>query len=277
MQFDMSAAWSRGMELIRDNFSLLVIVAAVFLLLPSVAIYLMFPDFATMADPTADQAAVEAMVLDMIGPLIGIGLGAIIVQFAGYGAIIALMGDGRPTVGEAIVTGFKIVPSMIAVFVLFLVAYFLAALILIVPFSLLGGFLGSPEIFGLLAVIPIFLMVIYIAARMSLTMPVAILENTLNPFKAIWRSVKLTGPSQWSILIFWVVLFIAYFVIALLLGAVFGVLAAIAGTGVTAMLILGLLNGAIGMAIGLVICGVSVAMHRQLAGMSDEDIASTFD
>ncbi|MEL7189156.1 MAG: hypothetical protein AAGK17_06350 [Pseudomonadota bacterium] len=277
MSFDMSAAWSRGMELIRDNFSLLVIVAAVFLLLPSVATYLMFPDFATMVDPTADQEVVEAMMLDMMGPLISIGFVAIIIQFAGYGAILAMMGDGRPTVGEAIVTGFKIVPSMIAVFLLFFVAYFVGALIILLPFALLGGVIGAPEVIGLLAVIPILLIVVYIAARMSMTMPVAIFEGTLNPIKAVWRSVKLTGPSQWSILIFWVVLFVAYFVIALLLGGVFGLLSAIAGTGTAAMLILGLLNGVMAMAIGLIICGVSAAMYRQLAGMSDEEITSTFE
>ena len=110
-----------------------------------------------------------------------------------------------------------------------------------------------------------------------MSMPVMVLEDTLNPIKAVSRSLKLTGPKQWQITVFWGILFAAYMVIALLFTGVFGVVAALAGDSVVGTVILGLANGIVSMIVAMIVCGLSVAMYDQLAGPSDDDIASTFD
>ena len=102
MNFDMNTCWSRAVELIQANFQLLLIVAAVFLLLPNVALYMLIPDLQAIVDPTADPEVVAAQMGSMVGPLIGGGFVSMLLQFAGYAAMVALMSDARPTVGQAL-------------------------------------------------------------------------------------------------------------------------------------------------------------------------------
>ncbi|MEO0643766.1 MAG: hypothetical protein AAFY47_10180 [Pseudomonadota bacterium] len=277
MNFSMDTAWGRAMELIKDNFQLLAIVAAVFLLLPSVAVYLLMPDFVALTEPGADPEVVLAQFQESLVPILMVSGLAMIVQFAGYGALIAMMGGARPTVGEAITTGFKITPSMLAVFVLFFLLYFIAAVVVSLPFALIAGLLGAGALAGVLAVLPILLVSVYLAARMSMSMPVVVLENTLNPFAAILRSFKLTHKKQWSILIFWTILFVAYMVVALLFTGGFGVIAALAGGGTATALILGVANGALAMAIGMIVCGLAVSIFEQLSGSDKGEVASVFE
>lgn len=214
--------------------------------------------------------------LEMLGPILAVGLVASVIQFTGYGAMIALMGGTRPTVGEALTTGAKSVLSIIAGFVIFLVLYMVAALVIMMPIAMLAGAIGVP---GLAAIAPLFVFTIavFLMARFSLTMPVIVIDNVLNPIKAVKRSWDLTGKSQWGVLGFWVILGVAYLVISLLLFGVLGMVAALAGGGTSSTLILGLTNGIISLVVSMVLCGLLVAMHGQLAGPSNEEISSTFE
>ena len=54
MNFDMNTCWSRAVDLLQSNFQLLLIIAAVFLLLPTLAFYMLVPDLQVLADPTID-------------------------------------------------------------------------------------------------------------------------------------------------------------------------------------------------------------------------------
>lgn len=276
MNFDMGTTWSRAMDLVRDNFQLLAVIAGIFLLLPTLAAYMLIPDIQTMMDPTADPDVVAAQMQEIIGPLILVGLVAMVFQFAGYAAMVALMGETRPTVGEALKTGFKATPSLFGVLVVFMITYVLAAIVVAIPIGVIANLAGLPAL-SILAVLLVFAVVVYLLARMSMSMPVLVLEDTLNPLRAVARSFALTGPKQWAILLFWGVLFFAYMVVALLLTGVFGVIAAMAGSGAIATLILGLANGAIGMIVGMVVSGLAVAMYGQLAGPSEDDITETFE
>ena len=276
MNFDMNEIWSRAVELVKENFQLLAIVSAVFLLLPSVTIYLLLPSMQTLADPAADPDVVAAQLQANLGPIITFGVISMLVQFAGYGAMIALMSGKRPTVGEAITTGVKITLSTLAVFIIFMLLYFIGAMIAIVPFSLLGAAIGSPAL-AVIGVLPALLVTVFVAGRMSMSMPVMVLEKTLNPITAVMRSFKLTHRRQWLIMIFWAVLGLCYIVIALLVSGVFGVVAALAGSGTVSALILGITNGLMGMVIGMLMCGIGVAMHGQLSGTDGETIESVFN
>lgn len=276
MNFDMNTVWSRGIDLLRDNFSLLVVIAGIFLLLPTVALYLFIPDFQTFADPTADPEIVADKMGEILGPLLTGGLLATIVQFAGYGAMLALMGRDRPTVGQAIGTGFKIVPSTIAVFIIFMLAYIAGAVMIILPVTLIAGAVGSAAL-GIIGIIPVLVFVVWLMTRMSMSMPAMVLGKTLNPFTAVANSFRLTKAKQWAILLFWVVLVVAFTIISLLFNGVFGVVAALAASGTTQLLILGLANGVTSVVSGMLICALSVAMYDQLARPAEDDIEQVFD
>lgn len=275
MNFDMNTVWSRSVELIQANFQLLLIVAAVFLLLPNVALYMLVPDMQTLVDPMADPEVVAAQMGSIAGPLIVGGIFSMICQFAGYAAMVALMGDTRPTVGQALGKGLKTVPSLFAIAIIFLVMYFIGAVVIILPISLLAGLAGSALI-GVIGFLPVVLFVAWLAARTSMSMPVMVLEGTLNPITALTRSFSLTKPKQWAILGFWVIIIVIMVIASLIFTSVFGLVAALAGTGLVSALILGLATGLSGMVYGMVLCAIAAAMHSQLSGPSAEAIEDTF-
>lgn len=276
MNFDMNAVWSRSVELMRDNFQLLLVIAGVFLLLPTIAMYLFIPNFDALIDPTSDPDQLAAQMGEMLGPVFLGFLLALVIQFGGYGAMVALMGDHRPTVGQAIGAGFKAVPSLFVVMVLFALAYVIGALVILVPLSLLAGVAGVPGL-ALVGIIPVLVFVAWLMARMSMTMPAMVLGGTLNPFNAIGESFKLTGPKQWLIVLFWVVIVAIITVISLLLSGIMGLVTSLLSTGATAMLLLGLISGAVGMANGIITCALAAAMYAQLTGPSTSAIEETFD
>ena len=276
MTFDMGRTWSRGIELVKENFRLLAIIAGIFLLLPTLAAYLLIPGLQDMMEPGADPEKVAEMLLANLGPLIGFVVVAIVFQFAGYGAMVALMGDTRPTVGEAIKRGFAITPSTFGILLLFMLGYFILSLIAMVPISLLAAAVGAPGLAALGAVV-VLVVVVWLLARMCMGMQVLVFEDTLNPVTSVKRSFALTKPAQWRILGFWAVLTVAYIVIALLASSIFTLLGAALGNGVAGMLVVGLTNGIMAMIVGMIVCGLAVAMYGQLAGPSEASIAETFD
>ncbi|MGB3712220.1 MAG: hypothetical protein WA985_11070 [Erythrobacter sp.] len=275
MNFNMNATWARAVELIRDNLSLLAVLSGVFLLLPALAIYLLLPDFGIMMTPGVDDAQMEAWLRENAAAVTGLGLFALFMNFTGYGAMIALMGRRRPTVGEAIRQGIRIVPSTIAAMLLTIIVYVIAGIAIVTPITLLATLSGMAGL-AIIGVLVAFVLIIWLISRLSLTMPVLVIERTLNPVKALVRSFRLTKPKQWPITLFWVVLFAVYTVISLLVTGLFGVVAALAGTGTAATAIMGLANGAMSMAVGTLICAIAVAMYGQLAGPGAGDLEETF-
>ena len=277
MKFNMDQAWSRAIDLVKDSFQLLLVIAAVFLLLPSIGVYLFMPDFATLAQPGAEPEQVLAVFQENLATIVLVSGAAMIVQFAGQGAIIAMIGGKRPTVGEAIATGFRVTPSTLAIFVLYFVLYFVAAIVVAIPLVLIAALVGQAAgaLVGVIAVFPILFVSVYLAARLSMSL--LVLEGTLNPISAMMRSFKLTHKRQWSILIFWSILFVVYMVIALLFSSGFGVIAALAGGGTATALILGFADGLMEIATSLIICGLAVAIFEQLRGPDEDEVSSVFE
>jgi hypothetical protein len=276
MNFDMNTCWSRALELVRANFQLLAVIAAIFFLLPTLAIYLLLPDMQSFADPAADPDIVAERMQEILGPLLAIILASTLVQFAGYGAMVALMGEQRPTVGQALAMGFRIVPSLVAVLILFMLAYFVGALVIMVPITLLAGVSGVPAL-GLVAVIPVLLFVVWLMARLSMSMPAMVLGGNLNPLRAMADSFALTKPRQWPIMLFWFMIFTIMAIIGLMISGAFSVFAALVGGGIAGMVVMGIVNGAWSMISGMITSALAVAMYAQLSGPGAAAIAETFD
>jgi len=109
-----------------------------------------------------------------------------------------------------------------------------------------------------------------------MAMPALVLGETLNPLNAVRQSIRLTQPKQWSIVLFWVLLFVTLTVISILVSGVGGVMAALMGAGMLANVVVGLTNGAVSMVTGIIICMVAAAMYMELAGPSGADVEETF-
>jgi hypothetical protein len=276
MKFDMNKAWSRAIVLVRENFQLLAVIAGLFLLLPSIAVYLLLPDLSELLVYTDDPDAMRRIIESILDEVLLIGLVSVFLQFISYGAMVALMGFNRPTVGEALAIGAKSALSIFCVLLIFLLAFIGLAMITVLPLGMLMGLIAGPAA-PILTNVAMIGLLAYLFARFCMVMPATVVEGVANPIKAISRSWQLTSADHWRIAAFWTVLGAAYIVISLLIGGLAGASASFITDPTLAAFVLGLTNGVISMAVGMVMCGLAVAIHRQLSGPSAGDIKQTFD
>ena len=283
MNFEMNRTWSQAMSLVQANFQLLAIIAGIFMLVPTLVFYFSIPDVFSMTAMGANPEEAAERMAAIMPRLFGIGALVLLLQWVGYMAMIALMGDDRPTVGEAIGRGFKSLPTMIGAFILFLIALVLFMLLFSLVVGLLAAFGGggTAAIMALVGVlyIVVLLFMLYAFARLSVTLPVIVLEKQLNPWAALVRSWRLTKPRAWPIVGFFFLLFIAYLVLSMILMLLVSGLGLATGGAASgaSLVVMSLLYGVIGMAAAMLLSGILVSMHGQLSGTSSAEISRTFE
>ncbi len=278
MNFDMGQAWSDGIARVKANFQLLVVLGGIFFFLPSVLLFVAMPDaMGAMMSPDMNTANMEQVMAGLGAGFFAIYLLIILASFIGQTAMIALMGDPRRiAVGEAIGTGVKVLLPLFAILVMFLIGYVVVGLLAGLLFGLLVAGAGALST-GLAAavttvlIVTLILAMLWVLTRFSMTLPVLALEGSLNPIGALGRSWRMTRPVQWRLLFFYVLLFIAYIVIALVAFMIMGVVVAALG----APSALGFLNGLIGALVAMVFSGVVVGIYLQLAGPA-ASVSETF-
>lgn len=287
MKFDMGRALKDTGALIREHLNSLAILAGIFVLLPGLVTAFLFSSlqaqamgsWRAMLSGQAPQAAPLA-VNDLAGILVG-SLIVVLVQFVGYMSLFATLREGKRTsVSDAIVVGLKSLPSLIGVMLLFVIAYFVAVLLVVAVATAASGAIG-----GIGSGIVIFVLVLggmvgifYVATKFSLTMPVIAIEGTLNPAKALLRSWRLTKGNSLRLFGFYLLLMVAYLIVA---GFVFGLRltvtsSSLAGQSTPVQFAAGTLNAVLTAALAVVAAAVFAAVHRQLAGPSSESLAETF-
>jgi hypothetical protein len=282
MNFDMNRTWSQAVALIRANFQLLAIVAGSFVLLPTLAFYLFNPELLAVLADAGEPGKMEGVLQAALPRLLAFGVGVFIVQMIGQGALVSLVGQHRPTVGEAIRTGVRSLPSIVAAMILFIIGLWLALLLLSLPIAIVAVLLGasaqgaaaiSAGPLGSVISIVVFVIELYLMVRFMMTLPVVVLEHQLNPMKAMARSWRLTKPCAWRVLAFVVLLGVAYVVIVLLAMLVLGAVGLVTGSatasgqvGATSALGFGIVAALLGAAVTMMVAAILVSLHRQLAG-----------
>jgi hypothetical protein len=279
MKFDSNRAWREASAAASANREVLVAVAGVFFLLPGLASVLFLSDFqADMMANFGNPDAAERIMEGMTGPVVGFGLISFLLQAIGYLAMLALLTDRtRPTVGEAIGAAIKALPVVIGAVLLFFGGYMLAIVVL----AVLAGVLAQVAGLGAVAVLMglgLIGGVVYAGVRLSLVLPVIVIDRVHNPVAALARSWQLTRGNSLRLLAFYLLLGLAYLVIVMVVGMMSMTLATlVAGQGKVSMLIGGLVTGVVGAAASALFTAILAAIHRQLAGPSAEAIGATFD
>ena len=284
MNFDMTRTWNNCVALVQSNFQLLALLAGVFILIPNLIFYIAAPDVMAAASTMGtDEDQLIALLQENTGTLIGVGLFVMVAQFIGYASLVALMGNKRPTVGEAMRQALSAVPSLLGVTVLMVLAYIVVALGIALVIGIVGGLLSlllgpaAAVLVGFISVALAFLAVIYVLARFIMVYPAVMLEGVSNPVAAIRRSLELTRLQGKRIFLFIILLMVAYMVISIVVSLVFGLLMSSMGTGPGAAFESGMVNGVLGSLVAMIYAGIMVAMYRQLAGSDTPDIGETFD
>ena len=120
-KLDMGTAWTQATGLMGANRDTISAIAGLFFFLPSLASGLLMPELANPPQPApgADPEVAMRAMLDQIGAIYAANwpllLGLVAVQFIGTMSLFALLTDrGNPTVGEALRTGARSLPSYLA-------------------------------------------------------------------------------------------------------------------------------------------------------------------
>ena len=283
MKLDMNQAWQQGVNLVAANWQLLLVLAGLFLFLPSVALTVMMPDMFSGLQGMSEPDEVNAWMAANWAPFFGSIFVATFFQFIGYMAMIALMGAHRPTVGEALKKSLISLPSMIAAFIIFVIGYVVVfGLVSLILGLLAGGLayagLGGGGTVGLffLITIPLLVAQFYLMTRLSMTMPAMVIERRLNPFDALRRSWLLTTGNGFRLFVFYALLMIAYFVILMVVSLFAAGVFGLAAQSSTATMGSAILTGLLGAAFSMIFSGIVAAVFKRLSGPDAEEVSETF-
>ncbi|MCL9983725.1 MAG: hypothetical protein NBV60_11285 [Erythrobacter sp.] len=280
-KLDMGVAWTTTTGLIGANKDTISAIAGLFLFLPSLAAALFIPEATTTVpvggsggnqDPqVAMQAALDQMTA-LYADNWPVLLAVSIAGFIGSLALLALLSDrGNPTVGEALSTGIKAIPSYIAAQVLSALA---VGVVIGLPLGLAAAVAPPPVVaFAGLALVVI---AIYLFVKFSLISPVIAIEEVRNPITAIARSWRLTKGNSLRIFAFFVLLFITVVIIGALVQGILTLILSAFG-GAVATIGTGVVSALINTVMSVILLVVLAAIHRQLAGAAPERLAEAFE
>jgi len=277
-KLDMGKAWTETTGLIGTNRDTIGAVAGLFFFLPSFALALLAPEV-TNPEPIptagADPQAVMQAAIDQISTaytdnfLLFFVLS--VVQFVGSLALLALLTDSaRPTVGEALALAVKSIPTYLGAQILSALA---AGIVIGLPLGLMAAAAPPPVV--VIAAFVLILLALYMFVKFSLIAPVIVIDGERNPVNALTRSWRLTKGNSFRIVAFMVLLFVTIGIIAALVSGIIGLVLSAGGTQV-AQIGNGVVSALVNAAVGVIFLVVIAAIHRQLAGPSNEGLAETF-
>jgi hypothetical protein len=264
MKFSYSAVWEDTVRLMRSNASLLLAIAGVFLFLPTLLVSYFLPQ------PQASQA-------DMMMPMMTAWFNeswpwlllSNLLTMVGMIAMYLLIFEGaRNTVGGALGSSLRILPSYLAAFILLGFIFTIAALLVMVPAVMLLG--SGAVLLGL----PLVIAFLYAFGRLSVLGAVLVAERR-GPIDAIRRSLALTGKRGWHILGLIIVVAIAGFVIMMVVTSLLGLLFVLAAGEDLGTFLVMVLSAAASAIFSVVLLVLLAALYRALAPA--ESVAGVFD
>lgn len=271
MKFDSNLAWKDASAAIAANREVLLAMAGVFFLLPSLASALLLPAPEVKPDMANDQA-MELMSAYYVAQMPWIALMAL-VQGIGTLAMLTLFTDrSRPTVGQAIRSGVgSIVP------------YVAAQLLLGMGVGIVGGaLLAIAAVTGVkaltaIALIAVAVMVAYAMIKGSLSAPVVAVEGERNPLRALQRSWRLTRGNSARIGVFYLLVGLAFLAVTIIIMGLAGLVLALIAGAETTRVASAVVSSGLGALMTLYFVGLVAAIHRQLAGPSPEVASAPFE
>ncbi|MCT2397980.1 lipoyltransferase [Novosphingobium mangrovi (ex Huang et al. 2023)] len=280
MKFDSNSAWLDAMAAVKANRQVLLPVAGVFFLLPTLLSTVFLTDVQTqMLEAVGNPEAVERIFTENMGLFLGFGIGGTLVQGVGYLTVMALLSDrGRPTVGEAILVALRALPTLIGAGLLTILGLFMASSVLGLVAGGLIGLVAGTGVASLIIALAVMAFATYLSVKLSLVVPVVINEALVSPVAALMRSWRLTRNNSLRLFGFFVLLMIGYLAVAFMATiALVGPMALIFGEGDALTFFTGVVSGVIGAVASVILTAVLAYTHRQLAGPAPETISQTFE
>ena len=259
-RFDTMKIWDEASAALLANRDVLLAVLGVFSVLPNFALQMLAP----VPEPGSGQSPEQ--LLTKLGTYFDanwLPLAAVVaVQFFGMLVTLALLGDPqRPTVGEAMRSAARGTPSFLAALAGGMALAFLTGLIPVV----LIGLSGSLALTQLAAVIGT-VVILYMLVRFAFIGPAVLLGGERNPVYALRRSFFATKSIGWQLLVFILLIFIAFRVVGWLITAAVVLLTTLIAGAAGAALIGALIACFVQAALAATFVAVIVASYRQVGG-----------
>lgn len=244
VKMSIGAAFSETFDFLKANWTqMLLWVGGAVVVLALLGYLMLGSTFQMMAMSAGDPSA-------MMGAMGRLFLFALVAAVVLYAASMLIWRGGlhpgeAPNFGWALQAGpafaFGMFVVFIAVYIVLLIIMFVLALIFGAAFAGAGGFSPSAFQSGALGGGAIALMIVFYAAiivfflwlfaRLSVAGPVMADRLTRNPVTGITESWRLTGASQWTIVGFYVLIFILSLVYGFVAGLIFGGIMGAAASG----------------------------------------------
>lgn len=253
-------AWDEAKAALLANRKLIVPVALGLILLPAVVVSMVEPRVPPGEQPPA-------------GPWMLVALLMVIVMVVGQLAIVLLVNGWRGSVGEAIGKAFRRTPTFIVAALAYLVP-------VILIFSVLLGFAGigttaSGQLdmanfnsLGWLLSMLFLLALLFVSVRLLPLLPVVASEG-IGAIGALKRSYVLTSGQFWRLFSFLLMLMLAFLILALTVGAVFGSLVQLTlgepAPWTLSLLLIALAGGLVQAGFVMVYAGMIARIYTQLA------------
>lgn len=240
MKLDAGRAWSDAMSLLKGQREILLTIAGFFLMLPSLLLNTLRPFVAS----GTSESLIQEMMRWTEANFLWIILAAVLAALGRLAILILLLSPERPTVGEAVAVGGRLLILFVAMDIL-------------IGLMWLGGLL--------LFVFPW----LYLVGRTFLAEAAFVAERVHNPVAAITAGFEVSRGNGWRIFAMVAIIYVAGTILTAAVGSVVGVLGALAGgTGLDRFLG-ALVEAGFGAGMSLILLLVSVASWRQLSENRD--------
>ena len=259
-RFDTMKIWDEATGALLANRDVLLAVLGVFSVLPNFALQMLAP----VPEPVSGQTPEQ--LLTRLGlyfdanwlPVVAV----VAVQFIGMLAALALLGDpARPTVREAMRQAARGAPSFLVALLGGLALAFLTGLIPVV----LIGLSGSLALTQLAAVIGT-VVILYMMVRFAFIGPAVSLSGERNPVYALRRSFFATKGIGWQLLVFILLIFVAFRIVGWLITAAVVLVTTLVAGAAGGELVGALIACFVQAALAATFVAVIAASYRQVGG-----------
>jgi hypothetical protein len=264
-KLDSSAAWASAARMVATNRDVLLAIAGVFFLLPSLvaAVFVPAPVFASGMSQQQMLAALQAYYASSLPVLVVLSL----VSMTGMlTMLVAMLDTARPTIGQAIGRSLRAIPSYIGAQLMIALA--------VLPFAMVLVAVLAQGIAERFAAAIVFAAGLYPIMRTMLVGPVLAQTHERNPVAAIRASFRLTRGNAGRLLSFIGLAAFVFLVVYGLIMMLVGVVLVLATAGETQRLIGEAIAGVLQAIAYTYFVAILAAVYGQLSGHERETVSA---
>ena len=233
--FDAGRAWTDAMALLNGQREILLTITGFFIMLPALLLNALRP-FVPSGKGEGWAAEIAAWTE---ANFMWIVLVAVLAALGRLAMLILLLGPERPTVGEALMAGAKLLLMFVV-------------MDLLIGLMLLGG--------SLLLIVPAF----YIFGRTFLAETAFVATRVHGPIAGLAAGFEASRGNGWRIFLMAAIIYVAGVILTAAIGSVVGVLGALAGGSGLDRFLSAFVDAVCGAGVSLLMVLVAVAAWRQL-------------